>query len=202
MNISRLIKITGVLLLLIIAGKVSAQTDSAKAAKKWVKSRAWANGFKAKVYPDINDFEFYRQYNKAKATWDKAFAFLADTHKLDTIKPGTYPIDANAYASVTDGPEKSPDVAKWESHRKNIDLQYIIRGKESMAMAPVTSATVIVPYNEKKDAANYTADGKYYVATPDEFFLFFPSEAHKPSMKVEGYDEPVKKIVIKIHYLP
>lgn len=201
MKISGIFKITVVALAFTFAGsKVSAQTDSAKLARKWVKSRVWTNGLKIRVYSDINALEFYRQYHKAKDVWDKSFAFLADSKKLDTLKPGMYPIDGkNAYASITEGPEKTEQTAKWESHRKYIDLQYVIRGKEKIGVAPVATATVTKPYDEAKDGANYTADGKYYIATPAEFYLFFPSDAHRPNLHVDGYDT-VKKLVIKIKY--
>lgn len=195
-------KIAAVACAFIFAGsKALAQSDSAKIAHKWVKSKVWAKGLNINVYHDINALEFYRQYNKSKDTWDKALAFLADSRKLDTLKPGMYPIDGkNAYASITEGPEKTEETAKWESHRKYIDLQYIIRGKEKIGVAPVATATVTTPYNEKKDGAGYTAVGKYYIATPAEFFLFFPSDAHRPNLHVDGYDT-VKKIVIKIRYI-
>lgn len=201
MKVSGIFKIAVVALAFTFAGsKVSAQTDSAKLVRKWVKSKVWAGGLKIKVYSDINALEFYRQYNKAKDVWDKAFAFLADSKKLDTIKAGMYPIEGkNAYASITEGPEKTEQTAKWESHRKYIDLQYVIRGKEKIGVAPVATATVTKPYDETKDGANYTAEGKYYIATPEEFYLFFPSEAHRPNLHVDGYDT-VKKLVIKIKY--
>jgi YhcH/YjgK/YiaL family protein len=77
----------------------------------------------------------------------------------------------------------------------------VVKGKEKIGVAAVSSATVIKPYDDAKDIANYTADGKFYIATPDEFFLFFPSDAHRPSIKVNGYDT-VKKLVIKIRYTP
>ena len=53
--------------------------------------------------------------------------------------------------------------------------------------------------NEAKDAANYTAKGKYYAATPQNFFLFFPDDVHRPDIRVKGYDT-LKKLVIKIRH--
>jgi len=201
MKITTTIKAISLFLIFIIAeNKVFAQADSAKIAAEWVKSRVWAKGLKIDVYPDINALEFYRQYHKMQAAWDKSFEFLADKAKLDTLKPGIYPIDGkNAYASITDDPEKKEETARWESHRKYIDLQYVIRGKEKIGVSPLDSATVTEPYNDAKDAAHYSAAGKYYIATPAEFYLFFPSEAHRPNLKVDGYDT-VKKLVIKIKY--
>jgi len=198
-------KIMLITALVFMSSLVIAQTDSAKkvkAANKWVKSKAWAKDLKIQVYADINSVEFERQYKASKATWDKVFQFLADSAKLATLAPGKYPVDGeNAYASITDVPTRTPEAAKWESHRKYIDLQYVIRGEEKIGVDAVASATVTVPYNETKDGANYTDDGgKYYIATPKEFYLFFPSEAHRPNLKVDGYDTD-KKLVIKIKYV-
>lgn len=182
----------------VISNNASAQTDSLKIAQDWVKSHEWANGLSIKVNADVNALEFYRQYQKNKTAWNKAFAYLADKENLKTAKPGMYPIDGkDVYASITEGPEKTEETAKWEAHRKYIDLQYVINGKERIGVAPIASATVTKPYDEAKDSGNFTADGKYYIATPEEFFLFFPPDVHRPNLHVDGYDI-VKKLVIKI----
>jgi biofilm protein TabA len=173
-----------------------AQTDQ-KAAEQWVKSKIWSNGLLIDVSPSVNALEFYKQYNASKAVWDKVFAFMKN-QDLKNLAPGNYPIDdKNAYASITNNPSKTFEDAKWESHQKYIDLQYVIKGEEKIGVAPVSTATVIKPYNPAKDAANYTADGTYYIAKPSQFFLFFPPDAHRPNIKVDGYDT-VKKLVIKI----
>ena len=84
---------------------------------------------------------------------------------------------------------------KWESHKKYIDLQYIIKGKEIIGVADASKAIITKPYTV--DAMNYTADGTYYTTDAGTFFLFFPNDAHRPTIKADGYDI-VKKIVIKI----
>jgi biofilm protein TabA len=172
-----------------------------KSAAKWLHKKEWKNGIKLNVYTDVNKVEFARQYSKNKTVWLKVFAFLRDSD-LTILKPGKYPIDGdNAYASITEAPSKEFDKTAWESHRKYIDLQYIIKGKEKIGVAPVSAATVIKPYNEKADGANYTTDGQFYIAEPGTFYLFFPQDAHRPSIKVDGYDT-VKKLVIKIKVAP
>ncbi|MEO7490410.1 MAG: YhcH/YjgK/YiaL family protein, partial [Ferruginibacter sp.] len=92
-------------------------------------------------------------------------------------------------------PSKKMEDAKWESHKKYIDLQYIIKGKEIIGVADASKATVTKPYTP--DAMNYIADGTYYTTDSGTFFLFFPNDAHRPVIKADGYDV-VKKIVIKI----
>lgn len=170
-----------------------------KNAKKWVDSKQWANGLPVKVYADVNAVEFAKQYAANKDYWDKAFAFMKDM-KLKELAPGKYVIDGdNVYATVTEGPDKAFDQTAWESHRKYIDLQYIITGEEKMGRESLEKATVTKPYDETKDGANYTATGKIYTATPEEFYLFFPGDVHRPNIKVDGFDV-VKKLVIKIRY--
>ena len=68
-----------------------------------------------------------------------------------------------------------------------------------MAVAPVASAKITDPYNEAKDVAHYEVEGKQYDARPGTFFLFFPVDAHRVNIKVDGAEHD-KKIVIKIKY--
>jgi biofilm protein TabA len=168
-----------------------------EAAHKWVNSGEWRNGVKLKVYAGIDEVEFAKQYHSNKAIWDKAFAFIHNTN-LDTLKPGKHVIDGeNVYANVTDGPNKDLDKTSYESHRNYIDLQYVIRGKEKIGVTSPSAVTVTQTYDAASDMLHYTGDGTFYTAEPDTFFLFFPNNAHRPSIKVDGYDK-VKKLVIKI----
>jgi len=172
-------------------------TWNESAATAWLNKKEWKNGLKLDVHSSVNKVVFAEQYHKNQGVWDKAFAFLRDSD-LTKIKPGKYAIDGtNVYAIVTEAPSKEFEASAWESHRKYIDLQYVIKGQETIGVAPVSKATVTKPYNEANDNANYNAEGQYYVAIPGTFFLFFPGDAHRPNIKVAGYDV-VKKIVIKI----
>ncbi|MDF2430577.1 MAG: hypothetical protein JWP44_208 [Mucilaginibacter sp.] len=169
-----------------------------KNAAKWLYSNEWEKGLNLNVSPGVNKIEFAAQYHRNKTEWDKAFAFMRD-NDLAKLKPGKYIIDGDhVYATITEAPSKTFEQSAWESHRKYVDLQYVIRGKEKIGVAPVSTAAVIKPYDATKDNANYNnAEGKYYIAEPGTFYLFFPEDAHRPNIKVDGYDM-VKKIVIKI----
>ena len=192
---------TAMLLALVFPARTSfAQQWTSPSAKKWAEDREWANGSTVKLTPSVNYVEFAKQYHANKAAWDKAFAFLTNP-KLDTLKPGKYVIDGdNVYAMISDGPTKDFDKSAWESHKNYIDLHYVISGTEKIGAAPVASAKVTVPYDAAKDIANYTAEGKFYEAVPGEFFLFFPSDAHRPGIKNGNIDHD-KKLVIKIKYI-
>ncbi|MGN6402791.1 MAG: YhcH/YjgK/YiaL family protein [Flavisolibacter sp.] len=177
--------------------QANAQTANKKKAKKWFKKREWLSGVPLQPSKSIDAQEFYRQYHANKMYWDKAFAFLKE-HDLSTLASGKYEIDGeNVFASVTESPSKDFDKTNWESHRNYVDLQYVIEGKELICVNPVTKSVVTHPYDQKKDAANYTADGKIYEATPGTFFIFFPTDAHRPNI-TPGGNKVVKKLVIKI----
>jgi len=169
-------------------------------AIKWLNSKEWANGLSLKVYDSVNVQEFAKQYNTNKSYWDKAFAYLKNTN-LDTVSIGKYFLDGdNVIATVSENKPKDFADTKWEAHKKYIDIQYIIRGKEKMGVAQVSKGTVVDQYNETKDVGFYSvadADSKFYLAEPGVFLIFFTSEAHRPNIKVDGCDSD-KKIVIKV----
>ena len=173
------------------------QKWTTKKADKWFKQKEYLNGWTVEPDKTINIQEFAWQYHQNKKYWDEAFAFLK-SHDLRTLEKGKYPIDSNfVYATVTEDPSKDMDKTNWESHRKYIDLQYVIDGEEKIGVFPVAKAQVTKPYDENKDVANYAADGPLQTATPAAFFLFFPTDAHRPNI-TPGGNKVVKKIVIKI----
>ena len=173
-----------------------------KTADKWVKSKVWAPNLKIKLDPSVNSREFAKQYYANKEGWDKALAFLQNTDWAN-IKVGRYNIDGengvNVNATVSDDPLKDTSISNWEVHKKYIDLHYVIEGKEKVGATPVGDVKqVVTPFDATKDIGYYHFDGgKYYIATPKNFFLFFPTEAHRPHLKVPGY-EKAKKVVFKI----
>jgi biofilm protein TabA len=183
-----------------VAGFAQQQpTVSKKAIVQWVNKKEWANGLQLNPHKSVDKDSFYVAYHRNKKLWDAAFLFLK-TQDLAALTPGKHPIVGDTvFASVTDAPSRQLEDVKWESHKNYVDLQYIIRGKEMIGVADTSTALITQPYTV--DVINYTAKGVYYTTDPDHFFLFFPNNAHRPTIKVEGYDV-VKKIVIKIQTAP
>ena len=178
---------------------LSACAQQQAAAAKWFKAGSWKQGLKLPVHESINTFEFARQYQAHPDWWNKAFAFMRD-HNMDTLPPGHYVIDGeNVYADITINPSTPFEEAKWHSHKKYCDIQYVIQGKEQVGVAPITGAPIITPFNDKGDSQFYSPDmkGHYYSATPASFFIFFPSDVHRPFIKVEGAGA-VKRIRFKV----
>jgi YhcH/YjgK/YiaL family protein len=184
----------------ILAQSASADTWSKHKAKKWFNKKEWLQGLAITPHKAIDKSEFARQYHANKNYWDKAFAFIKD-HDMQTMAPGRYVVDStdalNVYAIITEVPLKDFDKTMWESHRKYIDLQYVISGEEKMGKYPFTKLTVTNPYDEAKDLANYSGDGKIYTVPAGTFMIFFPANAHRPNI-TPGGNKVVRKIVVKV----
>jgi YhcH/YjgK/YiaL family protein len=169
-------------------------------ANKWLSSAEWQKKTKLKVYAGIDAAAFATQYHLNKDLWDAAFKYLNNKHP-DTIANGKYYLKGDSLiVIVSDNKTKAFEDTKWEAHRKYIDIQYIAKGKEKMGVAPIDKGVVAEPYDDKKDVGFYTFpenEGKFYIATPDTFLIFFPKEAHRPNIKT-GDCSVTKKIVIKL----
>lgn len=174
-------------------------TWSSEKIAKWFDKGEWLNGWT--VIPDasVNKKEFAVSYYKNKERWDKAFVFLKN-NDLSKLELKRYDIDGdNLYAPVTEYLTKNAEDARYEAHQKYIDIQYVISGKELIGAVPTTLKNeVLVPYDSTKDVEFFTVTkGVDYKATPERFFIFFPSDAHRPSLK-DGENSQVKKIVVKV----
>jgi len=165
----------------------------------WFEKGEWLNGWNVTPDTSINRREFVISYFNNTERWDKAFAFLknSDLAKLELKK---YVIDGdNLFATVSEYITKNDEEASFEAHHKYIDIQYVITGAENMGIAPVSlKQEILVPYDETNDIEFLTVAKENIIkATADNFVIFFPSDAHKPCLKV-GENSQVRKIVLKV----
>lgn len=177
------------------------QTDpkdwSAEQLNSWYESQEWLNGWQVKS-DDSNDKKLLAEsYFKFKDRWDMAFQFLKETD-LTTLT-GTHNLDStNVYVIAVDYNSKDKSETRYEAHKKYVDIQYVAAGEQLMGKTDLESVEVDEPYDAEKDIAFYTYEGgDYFTATPDNFFLFFPDEVHRPSIKINE-SVPIKRIVVKI----
>ena len=202
-------KITSAILLIVLSLMICTSLSAQKVADQWTKKTAtqwfhkgaWAGAMTLKADPSVNVVDFARQYHQNKAAWDLVFDWLAKNDPA-TFPVGKYVLDSiNVSLTITDAPSVRPfEQTKWEAHCQKVDLQYIARGAEKMGITPVSGSKVVQQYDSKKDIGFYQPNekkAKYVVAKPGTFLLFFPSDAHRPNIQVEGCDT-VRKIVFKV----
>jgi len=95
---------------------------------------------------------------------------------------------------------KNFDLTKFENHKKNIDIHYIIEGTEQIGINLVQNLKSNLEYNEDGDYQlfNGSIEDKI-ILNPGEFLLLLPGEAHVTGGNVIG-SATVKKIVYKIPF--
>jgi biofilm protein TabA len=185
----------------LIGSKVTTDPSSWSNKKiiKWFDKEEWLGGWKVTPDSSINKRELAVAYYKNSERWDKAFKFLKDSD-LPKLEPKRYDIDGdNLFATVSEYLTKNEETTNFEAHRKYIDIQYVISGKEIMNIAPLSSVKdIIIPYDATKDIEFMNVDRVVnHLATPGRLFIFFPGDAHRPGLK-DGVSSQVRKIVIKL----
>jgi len=164
-------------------------------ATHWFHQRKWANGLTLNPHASTNIKLFHEQYISNQEVWDSAFSFLKN-QPLDELDTGKYPILGDRiFATISEAPAREKDSAVWESHRQYIDIHYVIRGTDQIGITDSTKAKIIKPYTV--DATHYTAEGEFYKSDPSTFFILFPTDLHKPNIKLND-NKLVKKLVIKV----
>jgi biofilm protein TabA len=166
---------------------------------EWFNKGEWRNGWTVAPDPSINKKNLAVSYFKNKERWDKAFIFLKG-NDLSSLELKKHVIDGdNLFVNVSEYKTKEAIDAKFEAHRKYIDIQYVIKGTEMIGVAPLASNDSITqPYDEKKDVEFLKFSNEtFYQATPGNFFIFFPEDGHMPSVKTDSISS-VKKLVVKI----
>lgn len=141
----------------------------------------------------------WRRYAPISSRFEKAFAFLLTVNEHTTV--GRHEIAGeDIYAFVQQHMTKPVEERKYESHRKYIDIQSMVRGRETMYWAPLSLLpTVTMPFDEAVDAALYALapEGVPLEVRPGQFAIFFPQDGHVPSC-ASGQPAEVLKVVVKI----
>ena len=88
----------------------------------------------------------------------------------------------------------------FESHRKFIDIQIVFEGEELMEVADSGTLETRVPYNPERDLIIYedTPDASVLRVFAGQAAVFFPADAHMPTLRVREAGGLVRKCVIKI----
>ena len=129
----------------------------------------------------------------------KVFDFLK---KLPSdAADGTYPIDGKKiYAMVQSGTTVGTEADKLEIHRKFIDIQYLLSGRETLIWAPMKGLAVHTPYDEEKDYSFLIPPESVsrLDLCPGAFAVFFPGDAHFGKLSGPKGDAAFRKVVVKI----
>ena len=93
------------------------------------------------------------------------------------------------------------DDKKAEQHKKYIDIQYMIKGKEKIGISYNNSnIEILKEYDETTDVTFYKKinNEEFIPLKEDMYMVLFPGEIHRPNVILENKNEN-KKVIIKIN---
>ena len=140
------------------------------------------------------------RYAALHPLFPRAFDYIRDTD-LFALAPGRYNIvGEDLIAIVEQVPGRAREAAKLECHRRYIDIQLVLEGKDEMGWKPLADCREPASdYSPEKDIQFFRDAPASWIATPPgHFCIFFPEDAHAPLVGTGM----VRKVIFKVAVSP
>jgi len=120
---------------------------------------------------------------------------------MTDMAEGRYDInDQGAFAMVNEYVTKDISETFIECHRKFIDVQILLKGKERIGICNKAECKEYA-YDTDTDLQKLSGEVSFIEMTPKRFVIFFPRDGHMTQIKYGDFKERVKKVVFKIPVL-
>ncbi|MCW3464558.1 YhcH/YjgK/YiaL family protein [Chitinophaga nivalis] len=128
----------------------------------------------------------------------RAFEYLTQTD-FTTLEKGKYAVAGDdIFAIVNEYDTIATTGEQMESHKKYIDVQYIVKGEELIGHDFKQDKQPSRAYDEADDYMLFAETPAFFSKLQQGMFaVFFPEDLHMPNIKVTD-PVAVKKVVMKI----
>ena len=150
----------------------------------------------------IDSIQVFDRYVGLNPLFSAVAEFLRTTD-LNSLPTGITKIQGDdLFINVQEAPAKTRGEARFETHRRMIDIQVPFNGSEEYGWAPASSLPEAA-YDEAIDmtlhdpAAPKTPEDvatTYFMLHPGQFAIFFPEDGHAPAITPTG----LRKVIIKV----
>ena len=141
----------------------------------------------------------WRKYNLGKG-FEKAFEYVESLKSGAPV--GRFEIVGDKiYASIAEYSTSDSAPEFLEVHRKYIDLQITLSGRETLGWITNRNFNVKTPYDALKDCEFLQIPAKplsLVEIDPASFAIFLPDDAHIGKLAASTGAEKIRKIVVKI----
>ncbi len=140
-----------------------------------------------------------KMYKGLSGRLDKALQVAAETN-FSTMENDKYEVDGdNIFYMVQRYQTKPIAQGKLEAHRKYIDIQIIITGREIIGYQALSDQQPQDDYDPKNDFILYDPIGPLtkLKLSSNQFCVFFPDDLHMPGITDENVTD-IEKVVIKV----
>lgn len=147
----------------------------------------------------IADLKDFNRYCNGNDKIQKAFKFIQKIN-LQELAVGKHLIDGeDVFVLVQEYLTKKPELCRFESHERYIDIQFIVSGSEKMSWLPIDELTLVENDLAKTDKALYkdSSAGNDFIVNKGQFVIFYPEDGHKACIAIDQ-SYFVKKLVLKV----
>ena len=127
----------------------------------------------------------------------RAFRHLRET-KFQDLADGRHEIDDTSFMLLQTYQTKDAGDVLFEAHRKYVDIQLLLEGRELMGWAHIDSLESQGGYSEEKDVEMFRGASPAAIVLESGWFaIFMPEDGHQPCCH---WDAPssVRKAVVKV----
>ena len=145
----------------------------------------------------LDNIENCKKYEELNRNFEKAFKFLK-REDLGSLAVGKYEIDGEeVFALVQEYETKDLENAKYEAHKKYIDIQYMLDGNEHVGYSLIDKLKITSPYSKENDFMLLSGEANLIMLNSKDFSVFFPEDAHMPGIAIKDKNK-VRKVVVKV----
>jgi biofilm protein TabA len=128
----------------------------------------------------------------------EALDYLRQTDFARTAD-GQYELDGKRLVAIVKHCRpRLPHEAVWETHRRHIDVHYMIEGLALMGHLPWREGlTVRKAYDAASDSTIFDAQGELFEASAGSVVIFTPQDVHASDLAGKGTTAEVRKVVMK-----
>ncbi|MDO4340284.1 MAG: YhcH/YjgK/YiaL family protein [Eubacteriales bacterium] len=127
-------------------------------------------------------------------------AGMAALNSKKEWKPGRYEFEGG-YFMIQEGVTKPMEEGSFETHRKYIDVQILLKGCEELAWKDCKDLTTVVSYNAEKDQERLNGSKDHVMLISEGmFYAVFPQDGHKAISHTDNqhsYFKVVMKLPVK-----
>lgn len=150
----------------------------------------------------IDSLEVFDQYVGLNPLFKVVAEFL-QRNDLATLPIGKTVIQGdNLYVNVMEAPIKSREEARFETHRKMIDIQIPFNAPEEHGWTPASELPQ-ARYDDDADMTLHDPDAgvgnealasTYFTLNPGQFAIYFPTDGHAPAITTTGLRKAIFKV--------
>lgn len=144
------------------------------------------------IFDRIENIKNYKGSGKVYT----ALKFLSETD-FTKIELGKYELEGDDIYYMVQSYLTDPNKTVAEAHKKYIDIQYIVKGEEIIAVAPIQTEKTLTEAKPEKDVWFYNCETNPLILKDGYFTVLYPEDLHLPG-KAVNEPEKVLKVVVKV----